>query len=888
MGFTDIITGLSFISMHVGLARLDKGLRQSVDIPEEKLQAYVDLTARAAQVVTISDQIKQLDKKAKKLKKEKLNAEHAQLMVQIGQLRLQLEQYKVEQKRLELELEKERRQTQENQILRMFVDLYDQAQTFSQQKRWLDFLVICVAILRIYRQIYSDLDDANNRLKLTQLRGNLFEKLQEVLENEQSRNLIADEYAAALKNPYTLLKDGLNQMSEVDHNLVIVSDLQNISEGEAWDKGIEKINTCSTELSQAEEGLQHTVQRVDDFSGGVDIREFFFLVNNPGVVEIQSSFSDSWPKLMQDIAAKVGDNLTSINNNFQSLPQQLQDRIGLVSDALFTLDQLRGGYKLGDVASQLKKTLPLMEARYATFTADYSRLVAQSSNNDPSGQLNVFLELSILRVALKKEMHLFPFYVTAQRGLATSQFEEKVTEPFQAVTGAQKDELSSQFGHLFTLYQKYLKIEKDVSNFCESTKKTLFKAIKDDSTYSNLYSWIKENQDPQLLEKTEAEIAQLPVSLGVKVAGVISNSRSREIDRRKKLLDRYAQGFAKLSVVAKYPPAEFENIPELPGENYFEHVSPTRKLRLSKKWLIAIPVGGLLFFCICVFVAAALSPQNTTTKATETLPVVVAQVITPTNTLAPSATATVKPSETPVPLPTSTFTPAPVGQVSILSSSINLRNGPGTEYKVVGSAKKGDQLDVYGISTDQSWLMVDQDGQVWVAITLVKSELQLADLPVVTQRPTATPTQTTTSTPTNTPTATRTPLPSKTPLPTKTPPPAILIEQIYYNYQNMTGLQFQEYKKQIVGKPVRQIVTIGNVADDGKVQLSGDWSPLIFNVWDFCAVVTNVPKSVAIDLSGGRDVYLEATINGVVGDYSYYYNCKTALILNYKEIRPSN
>ena len=101
----------------------------------------------------------------------------------------------------------------------------------------------------------------------------------------------------------------------------------------------------------------------------------------------------------------------------------------------------------------------------------------------------------------------------------------------------------------------------------------------------------------------------------------------------------------------------------------------------------------------------------------------------------------------------------------------------------------------------------------------------------------------------------------------------------------MTALQFKEYKQEIAGKPVRETVKVGNVQDDGKVSLSGPWSPFIFNVSDFCVVVTGVPKDFALGLSGGDKFYLEAIINGVVGDNNYYFNCENTLVLNYRDAK---
>lgn len=142
-----------------------------------------------------------------------------------------------------------------------------------------------------------------------------------------------------------------------------------------------------------------------------------------------------------------------------------------------------------------------------------------------------------------------------------------------------------------------------------------------------------------------------------------------------------------------------------------------------------------------------------------------------------------------------------------------------------------------------------------------------------------------TYTPTTTSTPSRTPTPTVSATPTKTTVPTVGLNAIYDNFESMTELQFSEYTQQIVGRPVRQSVTVGNVSDDGKISLSGPWSPWLFNVSDFCVVVTGAPRELALGIDGGETVFLEAIVNGIVGNYNYYINCENTLLLSYREIR---
>lgn len=121
-----------------------------------------------------------------------------------------------------------------------------------------------------------------------------------------------------------------------------------------------------------------------------------------------------------------------------------------------------------------------------------------------------------------------------------------------------------------------------------------------------------------------------------------------------------------------------------------------------------------------------------------------------------------------------------------------------------------------------------------------------------------------------------------TPIPSATKIPPVSLTTAYANFERMTVLQFNEYMLSIAGKSVRQIVTIGNVDDYGRVSLSGPWSPAFINISDFGVVVVGVPHEVAITLDGGDTIYLEATIDRIVGDYNFYTNRENMLVLDYQ------
>lgn len=110
-------------------------------------------------------------------------------------------------------------------------------------------------------------------------------------------------------------------------------------------------------------------------------------------------------------------------------------------------------------------------------------------------------------------------------------------------------------------------------------------------------------------------------------------------------------------------------------------------------------------------------------------------------------------------LPTPTFTPEPVAQLTIRAQAINVREGPGTNYGVIGLAEAGATFVVLGSNGDGSWWQIRYGSGVgWVFSDLVqRNELPVAvvgDIPLP-------------------PTATFTPVPADTATNTPEPPPAV-------------------------------------------------------------------------------------------------------------------
>jgi hypothetical protein len=193
---------------------------------------------------------------------------------------------------------------------------------------------------------------------------------------------------------------------------------------------------------------------------------------------------------------------------------------------------------------------------------------------------------------------------------------------------------------------------------------------------------------------------------------------------------------------------------------------------MRPKRSLVMPLFAVLALALAALACDSAQDQdvggNKTVRPTPTHEITSAPESTPT----PESIATLESTTTPADTPPPTTAPSRP-QAEIVISSLNMREGPGTDYAVVGAASAGDLFEIIGIDPATGWLQVaDAHGDAcWISgnSKYIRVVGTLDGVPTIQALP---PTPTLTSTPTpvaeTLPTATLEP-PTDTPAPVPTP-----------------------------------------------------------------------------------------------------------------------
>ncbi len=115
---------------------------------------------------------------------------------------------------------------------------------------------------------------------------------------------------------------------------------------------------------------------------------------------------------------------------------------------------------------------------------------------------------------------------------------------------------------------------------------------------------------------------------------------------------------------------------------------------------------------------------------------------TPTFTLGPTSSPTPSPTPSPSSTPSSTPTPAPsptstpLPYLTVSEDRVNVYDGPGEGYGVLGQVHQGYRLRVLGCSKDRAWYQTDHLGWLgWIAVQATTANINCQNLPKVEEPP---------------------------------------------------------------------------------------------------------------------------------------------------------
>jgi hypothetical protein len=105
---------------------------------------------------------------------------------------------------------------------------------------------------------------------------------------------------------------------------------------------------------------------------------------------------------------------------------------------------------------------------------------------------------------------------------------------------------------------------------------------------------------------------------------------------------------------------------------------------------------------------------------------------TPRRSLGPSATAPGEATPTPRSLNPGSTPTAPSADAAVNSDTLNVRAGPGTNYRVIGQLKLGDNVRITGRLQNNSWvkIVVAGQAQAWVSTQFLDVYVDLAQVPL--------------------------------------------------------------------------------------------------------------------------------------------------------------
>jgi uncharacterized protein YgiM (DUF1202 family) len=160
--------------------------------------------------------------------------------------------------------------------------------------------------------------------------------------------------------------------------------------------------------------------------------------------------------------------------------------------------------------------------------------------------------------------------------------------------------------------------------------------------------------------------------------------------------------------------------PRAPINKFSTNSTLKKKPFLQNKYLIII-LGILVVFSI-FFITIVNTISNIPLEN------LIRSLATPTFTITPSTEPTLSPTPT-----------QNLPQTIVATSSLKIRNGPGTNFETIGTLRENEVVNVIGRDTTSSWIKINlnEGGEGWISAleTNVKMNFQISLIPLITFSP---------------------------------------------------------------------------------------------------------------------------------------------------------
>lgn len=504
----------------IQLNRLDRGLRESVVVQKQQLRASSDLARCNAEILGVQKQLKELAAEANELHKHQLQAQRQQLEIQLQSLQLQMQQH-------ERNVLKEEREAQENAILKVYVDLYSLAQSQKQQSRFLDYLITVLGAFRVYQQIYSDLDDANNRLKVTDLKDRLYADLGGIVKNERVQHALTEAYRDALSDPAHLL----SRLSDASQSIGDIETTLSLAQAAVTTEARTQLGAVGATIVSLQASVSELRQAFTAATAKVPPAELFFPAAPERVAVLVSGLDAGWNSWCERAAMAHGRNILDFRTQYESFPASIQSIDSRVADSATAFSLLSEAVSLVATAEILVGILPKLNARLAEIESAFRALPTEVEATPLAFAAN---RAALARVELdaKSAFGTFSTVLVNSKHAASPKWQSASQKK---VNDAKRvgPRIDHTVRDAFELGTRITSLFDSVAKLAKRYDKSLVTIASGADSFGQLESELRQGLDSTQLSRVDSSVAAYRPGCLARLVGVFKSAKGKEVDRRR-------------------------------------------------------------------------------------------------------------------------------------------------------------------------------------------------------------------------------------------------------------------------------------------------------------------------------------------------------------------